>query len=77
MKAGGTAPAILNAANEVAVEAFLQKRIAFTEIAHVIEGVLGLVPSVEAKTLECVLEADGAARACATQRVGECEGIAA
>ena len=77
MKAGGTAPAILNAANEVAVEAFLQKRIAFTEIAHVIEGVLGLVPSVEAKTLECVLEADGAARACATLRVGECEGIAA
>jgi 1-deoxy-D-xylulose-5-phosphate reductoisomerase len=72
LEAGGTAPAILNAANEVAVAAFLRKRIGFTEIAHVIEGVLGHVESAEARDLECVLEADSLARSSAAQRVELC-----
>ncbi len=67
LEAGGTAPAILNAANEVAVEAFLDGRLAFTGIAQVDQEVLGLVPSGEAASLEVVLEADRAARARARQ----------
>lgn len=40
MQAGGTAPAVLNAANEVAVEAFLNRRIRFDQIAELVDGVL-------------------------------------
>ena len=72
LEAGGTAPAILNAANEVAVDAFLCKRIGYTEIAYVIEGVLNQIQSTEAGDLECVLEADRLARVSAVQRVELC-----
>ena len=65
LKAGGSAPATLNAANEVAVEAFLEARIGFTEIARIIAGVLDALPAVEVTTLEDVLAADRAARAVA------------
>jgi 1-deoxy-D-xylulose-5-phosphate reductoisomerase len=64
LRSGGTAPAILNAANEVAVEAFLQGRLGFTSIPVVIEEVMGRVAAAGADTLEQVLEADRAARAC-------------
>jgi 1-deoxy-D-xylulose-5-phosphate reductoisomerase len=67
LESGGTAPAILNAANEVAVDAFLKGRLPFTGIAQVDEEVLRLVPTGSADTLEAVLEADGAARASALQ----------
>ena len=64
---GGTAPAVFNAANEVAVEAFLGERIGFTAIAALVETVLDQVSEVAVTRVEDVLEADRAARevACA------------
>jgi 1-deoxy-D-xylulose-5-phosphate reductoisomerase len=64
---GGTAPAMLNAANEVAVDAFLHRRIGFTEIADVISAVLDKESSVAAQSLEVVLAADSRARLLARQ----------
>lgn len=61
-EAGGTAPAVLNAANEVAVEAFLQRRLAFLEIPEVIERVVARHQRMPADTLEDVLNADDWAR---------------
>ena len=61
-KSGGTSTAILNGANEVAVELFLQEKISFLDIARLVEGALERVESVPAQTLEDVLEADRAAR---------------
>lgn len=65
IRAGGTAGAILNAANEVAVHEFLQKRLRFTDIAGVIETVLGAIPATPADSLAAILEADRRARAAA------------
>jgi 1-deoxy-D-xylulose-5-phosphate reductoisomerase len=62
MRAGGTAPAILNAANEVAVEAFLERRIAFTAIADLIERTLEQVTSHHADSLAAILADDAVAR---------------
>jgi 1-deoxy-D-xylulose-5-phosphate reductoisomerase len=62
LRQGGTAPALLNAANEVAVERFLAGEIRFPQIARLTEDVLGRVPSDDATTLETVLAADGLAR---------------
>ncbi|ROR32220.1 1-deoxy-D-xylulose-5-phosphate reductoisomerase [Inmirania thermothiophila] len=67
-RAGGTAPAILNAANEVAVAAFLGGRLPFTAIAEVIEDTLAAVPAGPADSLEAVLEADRRAREHAARR---------
>ncbi|SEK88458.1 1-deoxy-D-xylulose-5-phosphate reductoisomerase [Ectothiorhodospira marina] len=64
-EAGGTATAILNAANEVAVEAFLDARIRFTDIPRVISHCLETMELGAADTLEEVLAADEAARAVA------------
>ncbi len=61
-KAGGTAPAILNAANEVAVEAFLEGKISFPTIAKVIENTLEQLPAAPAETLDSVLHANHQAR---------------
>ncbi len=63
----GTAPAIMNAANEVAVEAFLQEKILFTHIATLVEEVLESVTSSAADDLEMILQADAAARSCANE----------
>jgi 1-deoxy-D-xylulose-5-phosphate reductoisomerase len=60
--AGGLAPAILNAANEVAVAAFLEGRLNFSGIPAVIDSVMNAVPAGLATDLESVLAADGAAR---------------
>jgi 1-deoxy-D-xylulose-5-phosphate reductoisomerase len=62
LRAGGTAPAVLNAANEVAVEAFLNNEIAFQEIPVIIEYVLGAHQPQAATDLETVLKADTWAR---------------
>ncbi len=62
MQQGGTSSAILNAANEVAVNEFLHKRIRFTDIARVIETVLEKVMYNEATSLEVVLNDDKLAR---------------
>ena len=64
---GGTAPAMLNAANEVAVAAFLAGRICFPEIARIIEDVLHTEPALAVESLETVLAADGRARFLAEQ----------
>jgi 1-deoxy-D-xylulose-5-phosphate reductoisomerase len=69
LRAGGTAPAVLNAANEVAVEAFLAGRLAFTGIARVIEGVLAAVAAGPADDLATVMKADAQARSEASARV--------
>jgi len=65
LRAAGTAPAMLNAANEVAVEAFLEKRIAFLDIPKVISKVLNQLPVTAVHALDDVLEADARARVAA------------
>jgi 1-deoxy-D-xylulose-5-phosphate reductoisomerase len=60
--AGGTAPCILNAANEIAVHAFLAGRIAFTRIAEVIGATLGALDSRPLSEFEILFAADRAAR---------------
>ena len=67
IRAGGTAPAILNAANEIAVDAFLDGRLKFNEIARLNERVLNQLDSVSATDLESVLAVDREARAVAEQ----------
>jgi 1-deoxy-D-xylulose-5-phosphate reductoisomerase len=69
LRAGGSAPAVLNAANEVAVEAFLAGRLAFTGIADVIHGTLSATPVSQAADLGAVLAADRQARATASALV--------
>ncbi len=65
-RAGGTAPAVLNAANEVAVQAFLDRRLNFTGIATVIDQVLQRLDSSAVRALDDVLQADAAARRAAS-----------
>jgi 1-deoxy-D-xylulose-5-phosphate reductoisomerase len=67
--AGGTAPAVLNAANEVAVDAFLKRQISFLAIPRLIEDVLANLPVSAVNTLDDVLNADEAARAAAQELV--------
>jgi 1-deoxy-D-xylulose-5-phosphate reductoisomerase len=62
LQAGGSACCVLNGANEVAVEAFLEGRIAFGAIFDVVEETLTRVDSTNADSLEAVFMADGAAR---------------
>ena len=59
---GGSAPVLLNAANEVAVAAFLDRRIRFPEIARIIEEVLNLEAAFAVENLDAVLAADARAR---------------
>ena len=66
---GGTAPAVLNAADEVAVQAFLEGRIPFLSIAEVLAETLADSPVVPADSLEAVAEADRRARRLAEDRV--------
>jgi 1-deoxy-D-xylulose-5-phosphate reductoisomerase len=69
LRAGGTGPAVLNAANEIAVEAFLAGRLPFSAIPRVIEGTLQSIGSTQAESLSQILEADAAARRHAGERV--------
>ncbi|MFT4197089.1 MAG: 1-deoxy-D-xylulose-5-phosphate reductoisomerase [Pseudoxanthomonas sp.] len=62
MAAGGAAPAVLNAANEVAVSAFLQGRIGFLAIPALVEDALAAHAGAPANSLEALLAADGQAR---------------
>ncbi len=59
---GGTAPAVLNAANEIAVEAYLEERIKFTDLSEIIEKVLNIHDSSVDPSLEEILKADQWAR---------------
>lgn len=69
--AGGTMPAVLNAANEIAVEAFLGERIGFTAIPTLIERVMEQHQLQAADTLESILRADSWARECAKSLMTE------
>ena len=60
--AGGIMPTVLNAANEIAVAAFLQERIRFTDIAKVIERCMSLISEGRAENLDVVMDADRLAR---------------
>lgn len=62
MEVGGTAPAVLNAANEVAVDAFLNKRLPFIAIPHLIEAVLTQLPMSLADNLDTIIHLDQEAR---------------
>jgi 1-deoxy-D-xylulose-5-phosphate reductoisomerase len=74
MASGGTAPAILNAANEVAVSAFLDERIRYTAIPRLVEHALSAIPARPATDLDTILEDDARARAAvgAHLRAGVC-----
>lgn len=69
MQTGGTAPAILNAANEVAVQAFLDGRIGFLDIAAINADTLGKVAAVSLADLEVLADADALARLTAQQAI--------
>ena len=77
LRAAGTAPAILNAANEVAVEAFLAGRLRYTAIAQVIGDTLDRVARAPAEELGAILEADARARRAAADCVARLMGQAA
>jgi len=68
LAAGGTAPTILNAANEIAVGAFLERTLPFLAISELIESTLAAIPSVPADSIETLIHADLTARE-AAQRI--------
>ncbi|MES9927493.1 MAG: 1-deoxy-D-xylulose-5-phosphate reductoisomerase, partial [Candidatus Thiodiazotropha sp. 6PDIVS] len=76
INSGGTACAVLNAANEIAVDAFLNERLGFTAIAEVVEETLQLQPIEKVTDLDSLLDADRKARITAEQvlqnRVSSC-----
>ncbi|WP_445192909.1 1-deoxy-D-xylulose-5-phosphate reductoisomerase [Sphingomonas sp. Tas61C01] len=72
LQAGGARPAILNAANEIAVEAFLQRRIGFLEIAAIVDDTLARYDPAAPTDLAAVLAVDSEARALAIERVEDC-----
>ncbi|MBB5366537.1 MULTISPECIES: 1-deoxy-D-xylulose-5-phosphate reductoisomerase [unclassified Janthinobacterium] len=71
LRAGGTAPALLNAANEVAVQAFLDLQIGFRQIDRVIAHVIETVPHGAASSIEAVIEQDRVARMAAHAYIGD------
>ena len=73
LKTGGTMPAAMNAANEAAVEAFLNRRLGFTGIPWLIEKTMGVHRPVPAGTLDRILEADAWARRFAAEILEEGE----
>ncbi len=72
VEAGGARPAILNAANEIAVAAFLARRIGFLEIAAIVADTLSSYDPPAPLTLDAVLAVDGEARRIAGERVEDC-----
>ncbi|HEY3959742.1 MAG TPA: 1-deoxy-D-xylulose-5-phosphate reductoisomerase [Solirubrobacteraceae bacterium] len=68
-RAGGTAPCVLNAANEIAVHAFLEGRLRFNDIARVIEQTLSELPAEPVRAFESLYEADRQARDLAGEAV--------
>ncbi|HSM60562.1 MAG TPA: 1-deoxy-D-xylulose-5-phosphate reductoisomerase [Longimicrobiales bacterium] len=67
---GGCAPAVYNAGNEIAVQAFLEERIRFTEMADVVAEAMDRVGDHDVSGVDDVLDADRAARAAASEAVG-------
>ncbi len=73
LRAGGGAPTILNAANEVAVAAFLGGRIGLLDIARTVEAVLAAMPADRLGCLEAIYVCDGEARRCADRVIERLE----
>ncbi|HEX4888312.1 MAG TPA: 1-deoxy-D-xylulose-5-phosphate reductoisomerase [Luteibaculaceae bacterium] len=71
LQKGGTACCVLNAANEIAVAAFLQSKISFIEIPQVVEQVLEGVPHIAKPNLEDLFNTDQSARACALTMIDQ------
>lgn len=71
-RTGNTMPAVLNAANEIAVQAFLDGTIAFLDIPNVIEATMGQHSPVPLEDVSVALQADHWARECAKTAVKEC-----
>ncbi len=69
MKVGGLAPTILNAANEIAVAAFLKNKIKFTEIHQIVDRTLNSIANAPAESIETILQIDQKARIVAEQFV--------
>ena len=76
MKKGGALPCALNAADEVAVAAFLEGKLSFLGIPEVVERVLGRMPRLKLQKMEDVLSADAEARRIAKEEVAALTGIA-
>ena len=77
LNAGGSATITLNAANEIAVQAFLDKRIGFLDIAKIVAETLASIPSHTVSCLDDVFAADAAARGATLNRIGKKNGMAA
>jgi len=77
LRAGGSAPAVLNAANEIAVSAFLQRRLAFLGIPALIERTMDRLPDLPSASLEDRLAADAEARRVAAAVLDEIAGAPA
>jgi 1-deoxy-D-xylulose-5-phosphate reductoisomerase len=75
IRQGGTMPAVLNAANELAVEAFLQGKIAFLDIPRIIAKVVAMHSNTKASSLEPILAADTWARQAAQDVIHEIQGV--
>ncbi|MBR3273140.1 MAG: 1-deoxy-D-xylulose-5-phosphate reductoisomerase [Clostridia bacterium] len=69
LKAGGSAPVVLNGANEAAVGAFLREQIPFGRIPEIIHAALDAIPVTPIRSIADVYEADGKARAYANERI--------
>ena len=72
LQAGGAAPTILNAANEVAVHSFLSRQIGFLDIARIVEQTLAAAPNGRLESLDDVYEVDSTAREIAQRLVSQC-----
>lgn len=77
IESGGTSGAVLNAANEVAVQAFLEHRIGFGRITELAGEALDAIRPVPVKDLKTVLQADGAAREFVARRIGQTDATVA
>ncbi len=75
LAAGGTAPAVLSAANEIAVSAFLKGKVAFLSIPSLVEDTLTALPAIPAGSLAILLDADAQARRHTARRIEQ--GLAA
>jgi 1-deoxy-D-xylulose-5-phosphate reductoisomerase len=74
IEAGGTMPAVLNAANEIAVDAFLNRRVRFTDIPVIIERCMDAIEAIAADSLEIVLDQDKLARTVSNRIIDQLTG---
>ena len=75
LRDAGAAPTVLNAANEIAVAAFLQQKIKFLDIARTVENTLRKFSGITADSLEDVISVDNEARAKAAEEVSTCSTV--